>query len=162
MPLTEGSFPYPFIRANCPATLSMKAIQKGLRRLAKVTKGRTLGDDLQDVDEGLPGGERGEVFRLNDAIVVEDVAVEEQDIAPTIHGLSCRQVPRLLPKVPIQEEGVGVEHRKGAVHTPRPGDQSRAVQSHQTTQRPQGRPKSPQRGRRRSWPRCPPPGSTAA
>ena len=33
IPLTEGSFPYPFIRANCPATLSIKAIQKGLRRL---------------------------------------------------------------------------------------------------------------------------------
>ena len=41
MPLTEGSFPYPFMRANCPATLSMKAIQKGLKRLAKVTRGRT-------------------------------------------------------------------------------------------------------------------------
>ena len=41
MPLTEGSLPYPFISANCPATLSMNAIQKGLRRRAKVTKGRT-------------------------------------------------------------------------------------------------------------------------
>ena len=41
MPLTEGSLPYPFIRANCPATLSMKAIQNGLSRLAKVIKGRS-------------------------------------------------------------------------------------------------------------------------
>ena len=65
---------------------------------------KDLSDDLQDVDKGLPGGEGGKVLRFDDPVVVEDVAVEEQDKAPAVLPPSCPwdgfpgpDVPRLLP-----------------------------------------------------------------
>ena len=81
------------------------------------------------------------MLRLDDAVVVEDVAVQEQDIAPAIlppcltrHGVPRRKVAGLLPQVPIQEEGVGIKHREGAFHPPRPRDQPRAMPIHQAPQ----------------------------
>ena len=93
------------------------------------------------------------MLRLDDAVVVEDVAVQEQHVAPAIlppsrlwHGVARRQMSRLPPQIPVQEEGVGVEHREGAVNSPRPGDQPRAVPSHQATQGLQGRLKAHGKG----------------
>ena len=72
MPFTEISFPYPF---ELPSDVVDKGNPKRAETPGEGDQGQDLSDDLQDVDEGLPGGERGKVLRLNDPVVVEDVAV---------------------------------------------------------------------------------------
>ena len=145
----RGVLPVAFHQGELPRDIVDEGDPERAEASGERHQGEDLGDYLQDVDECLPGGEGGEVLLLDDAVVVEDVAVQEQDIAPTIlppgrprHGVSCRQVPGLLPEISIQEERVGVEHREGPSHPPRPRDQAWAVRCHQTSQRPQGGPKA--------------------
>ena len=137
--IDRGVLPVAFHQGELPCDVVDEGDPEGAQAPGEGDQGEDLGDYLQDVDEGLPGGKGGEVLRLDDAVVVEDVAVEEQDVTTTIlppgrfwHGFSGRQVSRLLPEVPVQEERVGVEHREGASDPPRPGDQAWPMRRHQS------------------------------
>ena len=101
--IDRGVFPVTLHQGELPCDVVDEGDPEQTQASGEGDQGQDLGDDLQDIDKGLPGGERGEVLRLDDAVVVEDVAVQEQDIAPTIlppsrprHGISRRQVPRLF------------------------------------------------------------------
>ena len=63
-------------------------------------QGQHLSDDLHDIDGGLPGGEGGEVLGLNDPVVVEDVAVQDQNVAPAVLPTSRLWDSVLAPRAP--------------------------------------------------------------
>ena len=73
--IDRGVFPVPLHQGELPGDVVDKGNPERAQTPGEGDQGQDLSDNLQDVNEGFPGGKRGEVFWLDDPVVVEDVAV---------------------------------------------------------------------------------------
>ena len=71
----RGVLAVPLHKGKLPGDIVDEGDPERAKSSGESDQGQDLSDNLQDVDEGLPGGEGGEVLRPNDPVVVEDVAV---------------------------------------------------------------------------------------